>query len=240
MAVKELISYIRNPELLNQDTLPEIKKYLDAYPYFQTARVLYLLNLYAIDKPAFDNEVSLTAAYAASRSKLRSWITYMDSNKDVPGASNDLHKDELTGKLDKIERTIIDEMAEIEDRRIKVRELLQEKEQLLRKSGTTPDDDPGKSIYKPLPKDPLLEEFLANQSDEDDAKSKSGFFDPRKNARESILENEDAVSETLAKIYEQQGNLAGAIKIYNALMLKVPEKSSYFAARIEKIKNKEL
>ena len=68
--------------------------------------------------------------------------------------------------------------------------------------------------------------------------SRSAFFDPADIARKSVIEHDDIATETLARIYAEQGHHQRAIKIYQQLILKFPEKSRYFAAQIKNLENK--
>lgn len=69
-------------------------------------------------------------------------------------------------------------------------------------------------------------------------KRKSEFFSPIKKARESLDESRLPVSETLAKVYAAQGNYPKAIEAYEKLLLKFPEKKSFFALQIETLNRK--
>ena len=54
-------------------------------------------------------------------------------------------------------------------------------------------------------------------------------------ARKSVTKSEEIISDSLAQILESQGHLDDAKKMYEQLMHKYPEKSSYFAAKIDKL-----
>lgn len=64
------------------------------------------------------------------------------------------------------------------------------------------------------------------------------YNNPVNMAKKSVQETNELVTETLAAIYAQQGNLEKAISFYEKLSLKIPEKSAYFAALIKDLKNK--
>ncbi len=64
----------------------------------------------------------------------------------------------------------------------------------------------------------------------------SKFFVADQKAKESLLENEELVTETLASIYALQGSVGKAIRAYQILSLKYPNKSAYFASLIEELR----
>lgn len=74
----------------------------------------------------------------------------------------------------------------------------------------------------------LIDRFI--QQETPPPTKKATFFTPQQAAKKSLDDSAGLVTETLARIYEKQGNLQKAIDAYRKLALKYPEKSAYFAA----------
>lgn len=84
--------------------------------------------------------------------------------------------------------------------------------------------------------DEIIDRFIETQPKI--SKPTAEFYSASKKAKESLDDSKAPVSETLAKIYEAQGNYPKAIHVYHQLILNNPEKKSLFAPRIEELKNK--
>ena len=88
------------------------------------------------------------------------------------------------------------------------------------------------------------EDYFAENPDElaedDMPKKKKKKKQMHELAAKSIEENDDMISETLADILAWQGNYKKSIEMYERLCLLIPEKSDYFAAKIEKLRNTDL
>lgn len=74
----------------------------------------------------------------------------------------------------------------------------------------------------------LIDRFIRQQPPE--IPPKPAFFTPQQAARKSLDDRTGIVTETLARIYAEQGNIPKAREAYQRLALKYPDKSAYFAA----------
>ena len=63
----EITELINHPERMDRDTLYELRSMLALHPYFQTARLLMLQNLYLLHDAAFDEELRRAAIYITDR-----------------------------------------------------------------------------------------------------------------------------------------------------------------------------
>ena len=83
----------------------------------------------------------------------------------------------------------------------------------------------------------LIDKIIESNPGHIRTKEEQKFYTPDTTAKESLLDNEHLVTETLAKIYGLQGNVNKAVRAYQILSLKYPQKSAYFASLIQKLKH---
>jgi hypothetical protein len=242
---QQFYNWMHDPSTLDPGSVADLQGLIRDYPYFQTARLLHLINLKLINDYRYEQELRQTAALAADRVRLREWIEILENlpesavkdlkeTEPVAVVGNDRLKDM---QLQELEEKIKASLREIELNKTRLKELIEEKKAI---SGA--DELPGEEIsesnagipLRPLPKDLMLEEFI--NRNRESYQNRPGFFNPEESARKSIEENDDLISETLARLVAAQGKNDRAIKIYQKLMLKYPQKSSYFAAQIEKLR----
>jgi len=83
----------------------------------------------------------------------------------------------------------------------------------------------------------VIDEFISSnpQIVKSSSKENATFFKASEHAKQSILESEALYTETYANILEGQGSLKKAIEVLENLILKFPEKSTYFARRIKAV-----
>ena len=89
--------------------------------------------------------------------------------------------------------------------------------------------------FKTAPKSVILSEFLQNEVS-DEVLPAVGDEEPASvDDKKSLQPDESIATETLAVIFEKQGKVERALSIYRKLLARNPEKSSIFAAQIERL-----
>ena len=251
MIQQQLYQWIKHPECLNRETLFELRTLLARYPYFQTARLLYLKNLYLLHDISFGEELRKAALYVTDRRML---FLLVEGEKY---ALKDLKKENPTGENPSLDRTLslidafLSSLPEEQEKEIPLpvspvigysAYLMQDASQeetadapklkgqdwidsFLEKSSTEPLlSQPSAEVE--VEEKPLVveEEKQTPVIEENDAEEEE--------APAEVLDDESYFTETLAKIYVKQQRYSKALEIIRRLNLKYPKKNAYFADQI--------
>ena len=83
-----------------------------------------------------------------------------------------------------------------------------------------------------------IDNIIKNLNNRKISTEKKKIYSAANAAKNSLKDNHEMNTETLAEIYVKQGNYPKSIEIYEQLMLSNPEKKLFFASRINYIKLK--
>lgn len=260
MNKEQLYRYLEHPELLDDRSIEELDSIIKEYPYFQSARLLYIKNLNNQGSIKYDKALKKTAVWITDRRKL---FYLLDDRVLLPVNRNGDQGEYSppTSEADILDFSALSQATPEVERSITVKEEEEDELDKLIKTGsassgtffdvedtvnledfknTFKKKKPAEKQEKPAPKDPakkrdlLIDKFINEQPKivPDERKQK----EDNEQAKASVQENSDMITDTLAQIYIKQGHYEKAIHAYEKLSLKYPEKNIYFAGQIKKIK----
>lgn len=209
---QKLLKGLQHKATLSTKELATLQSLLEEYPFFQPLRMLLAQHAFAAEDLHFKQHLRTLALHTYNRSLLFSQFAYADTN--IQKAQTKTF--DLRLNLPSIQKPAVSKKPSTQ--RISPQEYVPE---------TLPDKP-----FKPNASISLIDEFLQKQP----GRPKPGTAEVPSNANKSLQASEDLVSETLAKIYVKQEKWLEAIKIYEKLGLKEPNKSRYFARQISEIK----
>lgn len=277
MNTNDLTYLLNKPEAINDIQTVSLEAIIQQFPYFQSARALYLKGLYNHQSFRYNYELKKAAAFTNDRSILFDFITSDEFNT--------LQKQQIEEQQSTIETIEVNEsewitpenISEFQESLATIIDLKEENTEVKPESSTIIEEVPeisieekleiGKPLHFNLGEKYSFNEWLQltkvvpierNEPEKtleiDEERSKK--FDlidkfiesnpkitPSKdgasisiNMSKSLEEPTHLMTETLAQIYLEQKKYQRAIQAYEILILKYPEKSSFFADRINSIK----
>ena len=238
MIQHSLHQWIKHPEQLNRDTLYELRTLLARYPYFQTARLLYLKNLYLLHDITFGEELRRAAVYITDRRMLFSLVEgdrfspkaleHHQPVADNPGV------DRTLSLIDAFLSTLPEEPSAPAIINLPVEAASDYTSYLSSESDAS---DAASEEQPKLKGQELIDSFLENSEEQpliasavpqatEEEEAEKMEAEPTESDEESYF------TETLAKIYVKQQRYSKALEIIHRLNLKYPKKNAYFADQI--------
>ena len=233
-----LTQLIEHPELMDKETLYDLRSLIALYPYYQTARLLMLQNLYLLHDPSFDEELKRAALYITDRKTIFNL---------VEAAHYKIKKIEHTGQPDngtnKGDRTVA-----LIDNFLDSLPTEEENEEKKEKRKPTPADaavdyvsylmETEEDKSEPVPQmkgQNLIDNFINNEGGKIELKETPEYVpqvEEETSSETAQKEDEAYFTETLAGIYIKQGRYSKALEIIKRLNLNYPKKNAYFADQI--------
>ena len=237
--MERIAELIKHPEDLDRDTLYELRSTLALYPYYQTARLLMLQNLYLLHDPSFDEELRRAAIYITDRRVLFNMIEAghyrlrTSTVTKVPAAAPQESTASRTA-------TLIDNFLDSIPK--------EDESQSRGKRKPTPADaavdyvaylletegDKAEETVPEMKGQNLIDTFI-NADKGRIVLNEGPLLTPQtEKTDESAAEptDEEYFTETLARIYIKQGRYSKALEIIQRLSLQFPKKNAYFADQI--------
>ena len=212
---QNITRFINESQNIKGEDIPILDELVKEYPYFQIGQILLLKGLQNTDSIRYNQQLKKSAAYSLNRQKLFKFITSNEKNElkiSENSSSNDIEKKlgiKSPLKFSQNENHSFSEWMKL----LKVNKI-------------------NRSVVQD--QHTLVNKFI-NKEEVIKRPKKEAFFKAINIAKESLIENDELVTPTLARVYLEQKHYQKAIFAYKKLILKYPEKSSFFVSQIKLI-----
>ncbi|MCR5131559.1 MAG: tetratricopeptide repeat protein [Prevotella sp.] len=244
----EVYELIKQPRLMDKETLYDLRGLLALHPYYQTARLLLLQNLYLLHDPTFDEELRRASIYITDRKKLFNLVEaahyQLKTKSQEPSAKKENAEADKPEKgsrmialidnfLDSIPQDEEGENATMRRKPTPADATVDYVAYLLETENELPDAEV-ETTAPEMKGQSLIDNFIDNEGGKIHLNENPEFTPETENEAKDDENDADEgyFTETLAKIYIKQGRYSKALEIIQRLNLNYPKKNAYFADQI--------
>lgn len=241
----DIANLIKYPEQLDSETLYDLRSLLALYPYYQTARLLLLQNLYLLHDPTFNDELKRAAIYITDRKVIFNLVEAAHYRlKATTAGRQATHTASTSPTGDTSDRTIslidtfLDSIPEEKDPEPKSKRRPTPADAAIDYVSylietESKDDEPADNTPQLKGQD-LIDNFINNEGRKIKLKEEPEYKPTLDEADGDSAKqgNDSYFTETLARIYIKQGRYDKALEIIQRINLNYPKKSAYFADQI--------
>ena len=238
MNQQRIYDWIKHPEKLNRESLYELRTLLAKYPYFHTARLLYLKNLYLLHDISFGEELRRSALYINDRKALFYLVegdryTLKALEKKLPEVSAGAQNiDRTLTLIDAFLSTLPEEQQQpVEAPSDYPLAMASDYSSYLLQMPEAEEEDEQAESKETVGME-IIDDFLEKKAPSSLPVERVTEQVTYEGEEEGELDDESYFTETLAKIYVKQHRYSKALEIIRKLNLKYPKKNAYFADQI--------
>jgi len=225
MTKEKIISLIKNPNQINKKDIPFLEDMSIKHPSFSLLHLLLAKGLLNTESIRYNHKLKKAALYTLDRKELFKLISEnfqkQKTEKNTISKTKKLEKKSIRNLKEELKISHPLKFDTTEEHSFSEWLSLTKAQKINREKSNEKTD--------------VINNFIKNNPSIKAEKNK--FFSPTETAKLSIIENEELVTETLARVYLEQEHFEKAIQAYKKLSLKYPKKSSLFADQINLINN---
>lgn len=231
----DLAQLIKHPETMDKETLYDLRSLVALYPYYQTARLLMLQNLYVLHDPSFDEELRKAAVYLTDRKVIFNLVeaAHYKLRKAGTKAQDSAATHQADRTLSLIDNFLDSIPADEEPKEKKKRKPTPADAAIDYVSFLLESESEDEQATHDTPQmkgQALIDNFIYNDNGKIELKDTPEYTPEIEDTADSASDgNEGFFTETLARIYIQQGRFEKALEIIKRLNLNYPKKNVYFA-----------
>ena len=228
-----LLTLIQDPQQLDEETLPQLSKLVEKYPFYQTARLLYITNLFLTHHQDFGRELRKSGIFLADRSALFRVVENTSYDlQPTPSRNEAIETENDTGRTLSVINTYlsVSKTDEKGRRTPSIADLTNDYTAFLENMDdiVTPDTPQPTTTHH---EEELIDAFI--QSTKGKQRFEMEELADDYTSPQISYEEEEIYTENMVNIYIKQGRYKQALEILRKICLNNPKKSATFAAQIQ-------